>query len=772
MLAEAAAGTDAELAAALRAAGVGPGEPIALVGENGPRWPAAYWTLLAAGATPLLADAAAPDAEVRRLLETAGGTRTLRVGDETLLTGEPPSPEPSARTSSSARVPSSPRGLAPADGGGNVLIPTSGSTGAPKLVSRSRASLDAEGRRHARWAALTPADVIALPLPLWHAYALGWAHAAAVAGAALHPAPPAALGRCAELINAGATVLPLVPATARLLAARAPRSVAPGHRLRLIMVGAGPVTDELDRRFTEVLGLGLARNYGSTETGALFSGAPGVPAGVVGWPLEGVEYRIDQGELHVRVDGGGWRAMGDLVEEGPDGVRVLGRRTRAVRRGDRWVAPDEVEQVLRRHGSVVEARVSAGPAGTLVADVVTTRAAAGSAGALRDHAAAELAPSKVPDRVLPVGDIARTAVGKPAAARPLTPDTGALAEAAQAYKRSELLFALDRLGLLERLARSPATPEAAAAELGLDRGACQELLAAAEAAGLLRPAGTGTAPDVHDLPGAPGDSSDPGRSSGSGDPASAGPDESAPGGLDESVAALIALEERLARTWVTRDALADVARNGIAGRRFDRTPPDPEAAAAYRNAMHSPAAWRRSRLGLGLARLRPGHRLLEITSGPGRYARSARDAPTTLLRVGALAGADAAPEPPGGEYDLVVVCNAVHLPGPGSDLEALAGLLAPGGTLLIDDVFLDAPGGPTPAIRLDWLTHGGCWWPTEAGLAAGLARAGLAPGRTVHAGSPAATLALAHAGPRAAARTAAPAAARTAARTEEEEMPS
>ncbi|GAA3966959.1 hypothetical protein GCM10023085_56760 [Actinomadura viridis] len=766
MLAEAAAGTDAELAAALRAARVGPGEPIALVGENGPRWLAAYWTLLAAGAAPLLADAAAPDAEVRRLLETAGGTRTLRVGGEAALTGEPPSPEPSARAPSSGPGPSPSCGPAPspsggaspaADGGGKVLIPTSGSTGVPKLVSRSRASLDAEGRRHARWAALTPADVIALPLPLWHAYALGWAHAAAVAGAALHPAPPAALGRCAELINAGATVLPLVPATARLLAARAPRSIAPGHRLRLIMVGAGPVTAELDRRFTEVLGLGLARNYGSTETGALFSGAPGAPAGVVGWPLEGVEYRIDQGELHVRVDGGGWRAMGDLVEEGPGGVRVIGRRTRAVRRGDRWVAPDEVEQVLRRHGSVVEARVSAGPAGTLVADVVTTRAAAGPAGALRDHAAAELAPSKVPDRILPVGDVARTAVGKPAAARPLTPDTGALAEAAQAYKRSELLFALDRLGLLERLARSPATPEAAAAELGLDRGACQELLGAAEAAGLLRPAGTGTAPDAPGEPGAHGPPGDPG--SADGDPA--------PAGLDESVAALIALEERLARTWVTRDALADVARNGIAGRRFDRTPPDPEAAAAYRNAMHSPAAWRRSRLGLGLARQRPGHRLLEITSGPGRYARSARGAATTLLRVGALAGADADPDPPRGEFDLVVVCNAVHLPGPGSDLETLARLLAPGGTLLIDDVFLDAPGGPPPAIRLDWLTHGGCWWPTEAGLAAGLARAGLTPGRTVHAGSPAATLALAHAGPRAVRM-----AARTAARTEEEEVPS
>ena len=61
----------------------------------------------------------------------------------------------------------------------------------------------------------------------------------------------------------------------------------------------------------------------------------------------------------------------------------------------------------------------------------------------------------------------------------------------------------------------------------------------------------------------------------------------------------------------------------------------------------------------------------------------------------------------------------------------------------MDDVFLDAPEGVPPETRLDWLTHGGTAWPTEAAAAAGLAAAGLTVRRTLHLGRPACTLLLA-----------------------------
>jgi long-chain acyl-CoA synthetase len=94
----------------------------------------------------------------------------------------------------------------------------------------------------------------------------------------------------------------------------------------------------------------------------------------------------------------------------------------------------------------------------------------------------------------------------------------------------------------------------------------------------------------------------------------------------------------------------------------------------------------------------------------------------------------------------VVVCNAIHLAGPGADLPRLAGLLAPGGRLLIDDIFLDAPNGVGGDVRLDWLTHGGLSWPTERATVAGLAAAGLTVRRVVHVGRPANTLIVADAG--------------------------
>lgn len=106
--------------------GVEPATTVALAGANGGPWLAAYRTLVDAGAVVLLLDRDAPPAEHRRLLDAAGGGRLVVVdGGRVTVTGDP---VPSSRPP------------------GTVLLPSSGTTGAPKLVARSTDSLRAEGQ--------------------------------------------------------------------------------------------------------------------------------------------------------------------------------------------------------------------------------------------------------------------------------------------------------------------------------------------------------------------------------------------------------------------------------------------------------------------------------------------------------------------------------------------------------------------------------------------------------------------------------------------------
>lgn len=678
--------------------GVEPATTVALTGSSSGLWLATYRKLCDAGAVILLLDPDAPEAEHQRLLEAAGGGRLATVdaaGDRVTISGAPAFTEHQP---------------------GTVLLPSSGTTGAPKLIPRSQASLSSEGRRHAHYAGLGEDDTLLVPLHLWHAYALGWVHAAFETQCRIVAIPPTALTRCVEHIADGASMLALVPTVARLLAYRRGQSV-PENALRMAMVGAGPVDTALEERFAAAFGIGLARNYGSTETGALFSGAPGSPPDCVGHALNGVEFRVavpdgtdvppgDQGELLVRVDGEAWHPMGDLASyDSVTGLRLLGRRTRAIRRGDRWIAPEEVEAALCSHREIADARVYSvrhGPSVALQAEVVHVRGLDADVSGLAYHAKTLLGAQKVPDRIRCVAEVPRGRVGKPLPPRGLAmarPDV--LLAAASAYKRSELLFALVELGIVEFLEQGAATPLEVAARLGLDESACRELLRAAEETGLLLPVDASAATSTET-----GDRT---------------------GGSSQEATALIALERELSRTWLTREALADVARTGFAKRAFDRQPPSGRLREVYEAAMHGTAARLRARSGLALARFAPGQRLLEVSGGPGIYREIAGE--------GIHAGRGPLPD---GPFDLVVLANAIH--GPAANLRIVAERLVPGGCLLVDDVFLGTPDGVPPETRLDWLTHGGTAWPTEATAVIGLASAGFTVARTLHVGRPACTL--------------------------------
>jgi hypothetical protein len=311
-----------------------------------------------------------------------------------------------------------------------------------------------------------------------------------------------------------------------------------------------------------------------------------------------------------------------------------------------------------------------------------------------------LAGYKVPDEVVLAHRIRRTGAGK-ATARPRYQLAGAdvVAAAARAYKVAELLFALRDLGVLERL-DGTADADAIAARLGLSAPALAWALDVAAGLGVL--------------------GQDP--------PAAAGDPEP-----------YLALEARLSRGLAGRERIAAVLRDGRAAAR--NRVADAELTEAYQAAMNGPQTAGRTGLGLALARPPAGVRILEVSAGPGRYLSAVlgRDPAATgdLLQLGPHAGAisptvaDAVaagrvrcPEDPGTDYDLCVVANGVHGPHPGDDLPWLLDRLAPGGRLLVDDVFLPEGGGPGTELGLDWLTHGGVCWPTARALADGIGEAG------------------------------------------------
>lgn len=684
-----------ERAGELERAGIRAGEPVAIPLANDTASVTMLLAMLQIGARPLILTADSPHGEVARLRVLCGCGRSL---------------VPDRAAASDFRIVGEAGDIV--SGAPGVFLPTSGSTGQAKLVFRTQASLIDEALRYVHGLGISSADRIVIPLPVSHAYALGWLAAALVGGAAIVLIPPSALGAVAQALADGATILVLTPTLARLLASRTfPPSISPPFlNLRFAMAGAGPVDDQLDEVFQARFGLRLARNYGSSETGALFAGLPPLPPRCVGTALPSIRFRITDdagqdcpperpGRIKVAGPASSWHDMGDVgfVDAGGR-LTLLGRGHQGARRGDRWVSLLEVEEALRLAPSVHDVHVRAVRMGAegndrITAEVVPVRRADFDAEALLRFAAGHLASYKLPDRVLVRRSLRRNSAGKvgaPPTYQPGAPD--AIAAAARAYKRSELAIALADLGVFSALDGHSDLMEVSI-RLGLsyeELGAAMEI---AEALGLVVRAGAVT--------------SDP---------------SIAPRTFDPMP--FLRLEAEISRSLTTRETIAETLRVGETRRKFDREGPEASFVPIYGHAMHGPHVRGRTLMALRAAHLAKGARALEVTAGPGRYLeailRADAGASGTLLPLGSLAGRpaealseyisqgrlDISWDPPEGTYDLCIAANIIHGPAPGDDLAWLWSRLRPGGRLVIDDIFLPAVGADAE-IGLDWLTHGG-----------------------------------------------------------------
>jgi len=445
----------AQLAHALLALGVKPGDRVAAQVEKSPEAIALYLACVRAGAVWLPLNTAYTRSELAYFVEDSEPALFVAApGREDMVTGVPVATLGTDGRSGSlmelaAQQPAQFDDVLRGPDDLAAILYTSGTTGRSKGAMLSHENLASNARTLARLWQFTDRDVLLHALPIYHTHGLFVAtNSVLMSGAAMLFLPKPDMDDMFRLM-AQATVMMGVPTFYTRLLADARLTRAATKHMRLFVSGSAPLLSETHRDWQERTGHAILERYGMTETNMNtsnpYDGAR--VAGTVGPPLPGVEIRITDpetgqplaggeiGMIEVRgpnVFKGYWRmpektvaefradgffVTGDLGVIDANGyVAIVGRGKDLVISGGFNVYPKEVESEIDALPGVVESAVIGvahpdfGEGVTAVvakkADVALTEA--GVIGVLKDR----LAAYKLPKRVLFVEDLPRNAMGK------------------------------------------------------------------------------------------------------------------------------------------------------------------------------------------------------------------------------------------------------------------------------------------------------------------------------------------------------------------------
>ncbi len=338
-----------------------------------------------------------------------------------------------------------------------MMVYTSGTTGRPKGVVTTHASLECQVSCLIEAWGWVADDRILLVLPLHHVHGIVNVLTCALwAGATCEMLPAFDAEAVWDRLGSGRlTLFMAVPTIYRRLIAAweaAPperqRAWSEGAaRLRLMVSGSAALPVQTLERWRAITGHTLLERYGMTEIGMALSNplAGERRPGSVGNPLPGVQVRlVDEGGTpvpvgtpgEIEVRGGnlfleywgrpeatrdafrdGWFRTGDVAVVEAGAYRILGRTSvDIIKTGGYKVSALEIEEVLRTHPEVLECAVVgvADPEwGERVAVAVEVR----SGGALdlerlQRWSKERLAPYKVPRALRVVAALPRNAMGK------------------------------------------------------------------------------------------------------------------------------------------------------------------------------------------------------------------------------------------------------------------------------------------------------------------------------------------------------------------------
>jgi crotonobetaine/carnitine-CoA ligase len=392
-------------AGALAAAGIGPGDRVAVLAGNRLElielWLACAWR----GAVLVPVNTALRGDGLRHVLHTAdpallvleaGLADALQAVEQRppalaaawLLDGDAELPwaaVPAAAPPAGHAV--EPARVRPEDA--TLILFTSGTTGPAKGVVCPHAQLAWWGVNTAGALGVDAGDVLATSLPLFHVNALNTVVQGLVTGARVVVRPRFSASRFWRWhAEDGATVTYILGAIAAILASRPPAEEDRRHRVRVALAPATPAA--LWPVFTERFGVRLVEGHGMTETNLAVGPRDGLQRpGWMGRAMPGFAARVvdpdgadvppgDPGELLVRADEplafasgywrrpeasaaawrDGWFHTGDrVVADEESWLRFVDRLKDSIRRRGENVSAWEVEQALERHPAVALAAV-------------------------------------------------------------------------------------------------------------------------------------------------------------------------------------------------------------------------------------------------------------------------------------------------------------------------------------------------------------------------------------------------------------------------------
>lgn len=341
-------------------------------------------------------------------------------------------------------------GFAPIPRGANdlaAILYTSGTTGRSKGAMLSHENLLSNARVLADLWAFTAADVLLHALPIFHTHGLFVAsNTVFLTGGQMIFLPGFDVAQVLEALPRATAMMGVPTFYTRLVdEPRFTRDLV--AHMRLFISGSAPLLAETHVEFEARTGHRILERYGMTETNMNTSNpyAGERRAGTVGFPLPGVELRImaegaevppgEVGGIEVRgpnvflgywqmpektaeeLRPDGWFITGDLGRVDADGyVQIVGRAKDLVITGGYNVYPIEVEMLLDEQPGVLESAVIGVPhpdfGEAVFAVLVAGKGVSLDAGAVLSGLKDRLARFKQPKAAVVVDALPRNAMGK------------------------------------------------------------------------------------------------------------------------------------------------------------------------------------------------------------------------------------------------------------------------------------------------------------------------------------------------------------------------
>jgi len=452
------------VAGGLSRVGLGEGARVALVVENGPEAACAFLALArAAAVAPLnpayraqelafyLEDIRADALVVAAALDTPAREVAGKLGIRVLeLTSDDSAP--AGVFAIDGVPPSAPLDTGPGPDAVALLLHTSGTTARPKLVPLTHRQLAASAGNVAATLGLTPTDRCLNVMPLFHIHGLVAALLASLrAGASVGCTPGFHQLHFFDWVDElDPTWYTAVPTMHAAVLARAPdhEETVGRQRLRFVRSSSAalpvPVLEGLEQTF----GAPVVEAYGMTEAAHQMASNPLPPGvskpGTVG-RASGPEIAVldpdgrvlragETGEVAVRgpnvfagyeanpdaneaAFSNGWFRTGDEGSLDDDGYLTLrGRLKEIINRGGEKISPLEIDDALLRHPAVRQAVTFSMDDPLLGEEVAAAVVVGPDSGAgereLQDFVAQQLAPFKVPRRIVVVYEIPKGPTGK------------------------------------------------------------------------------------------------------------------------------------------------------------------------------------------------------------------------------------------------------------------------------------------------------------------------------------------------------------------------